>query len=99
MRAVDAAPGHQAYNVIIDVADPTVANGTIAHPGIAMVDAFLTASRKADRHGREYDFPGLALHAARRAGVLRRLLDARAAEGAAGRALVRLLFRAHDELS
>lgn len=45
VRAVDAAPGHQAYNVVIDVADP-VANATGAHPGIAIVDAFLTPRAK-----------------------------------------------------
>lgn len=45
VRAVDAASGHQAYNVIIDVADP-VANATIVHPGIAAVDAFLTPRAK-----------------------------------------------------
>ncbi len=45
VRAVDAAPGHQAYNVILDVADPLV-NASIAHPGIAAVDAFLTPRAK-----------------------------------------------------
>ncbi len=45
VRAVDAAPGHQAYNVIIDVSDP-VASATVAHPGIAAVDAFLTPRAK-----------------------------------------------------
>lgn len=45
MRAVDAQPGHEAYNVIIDVADPT-AGSTIAHPGVAAVDAFLASRAK-----------------------------------------------------
>ncbi len=45
VRAVDLATGHQAYNVIIDVADP-VANATHAHPGIAAVDAFLSPRAK-----------------------------------------------------
>ena len=45
VRAVDRALGHEAYNVIIDIADP-VANATVAHPGIAAVDAFLTSRAK-----------------------------------------------------
>ena len=45
VRAVDKASGHEAYNVIIDVADPT-AGASIAHPGVAAVDAFLTARAK-----------------------------------------------------
>lgn len=45
VRAVDNASDHEAYNVIIDVADPT-AGATIAHPGVAAVDAFLTARAK-----------------------------------------------------
>ncbi|WP_082167261.1 MULTISPECIES: hypothetical protein [Methylobacterium] len=45
VRAVDAEPGHEAYNVIIDVADPT-AGSTIAHPGVAAVDAFLASCAK-----------------------------------------------------
>lgn len=45
VRRVDAAPGREAYNVLIDVADP-VADATVAHPGIAMVDAFLTERAK-----------------------------------------------------
>ena len=45
VRAVDCAPGHEAYNVIIDITDP-VANATGGHPGIAAVDAFLTPRAK-----------------------------------------------------
>lgn len=45
VRLVDAAPGHEAYNVIIDVADP-MANAAGADPRIAAVDAFLTARAK-----------------------------------------------------
>ena len=45
VRRVDAAPGREAYNVVIDVADP-VADATVAHPGIAVVDAFLTECAK-----------------------------------------------------
>ncbi|MBV9840654.1 MAG: hypothetical protein JOY99_03805 [Sphingomonadaceae bacterium] len=45
VRLVDAAPGRQAYNVIIDVADP-VANASMAHAGIRAVDAFLAARAK-----------------------------------------------------
>ena len=40
VRAVDDQPGHAAYNVIIDVADPT-ANTTRQDPRIAVVDDFL----------------------------------------------------------
>lgn len=45
VRLVDAASGHEAYNVIIDVADPT-AGATIAHAGVAAVNAFLTTRAK-----------------------------------------------------
>ena len=45
VRAVDGQPGHSAYNVIIDVADPT-ANTTRQHPGIAVVDDFLSGYDK-----------------------------------------------------
>lgn len=45
VRHVDGAPGHEAYNVVIDIADP-VANATIADPGVAVVDAFLTERAK-----------------------------------------------------
>lgn len=45
VRHVDCAPGHEAYNVVIDIADP-VANTTAAHPGVAAIDAFLTARAK-----------------------------------------------------
>lgn len=45
VRAVDAAPGHQAYNVIIDVIDPT-AGTTRQNPRIAVVDDFLSGYDK-----------------------------------------------------
>ncbi|HXZ02056.1 MAG TPA: hypothetical protein VEI03_18835 [Stellaceae bacterium] len=45
VRAVDGQPGHSAYNVIIDVADPR-ANATRQHPRIAIVDDFLGAFGK-----------------------------------------------------
>lgn len=45
VRRVDAAPGHEAYNVVIDIADP-IAGATLANPAIAVVDAFLTARAK-----------------------------------------------------
>lgn len=45
VRAVDAQPGHEAYNVIIDVADPT-ANATRQDARVAVVDDFLAASAK-----------------------------------------------------
>jgi hypothetical protein len=40
MRLVDAKPGHHAYNVIIDVENPT-ARATMADPAVAAVSAFL----------------------------------------------------------
>jgi hypothetical protein len=40
VQAVDAMPGHEAYNVIIDVEDPVV-DTTRAHPIVTMVDDFL----------------------------------------------------------
>jgi hypothetical protein len=45
VRAVDAQPGHAAYNVIIDVADPTV-NATRQDPRVAVVDDFLSMGGK-----------------------------------------------------
>ena len=45
VRHVDGALGHEAYNVVIDVANPVV-SATLANPGIAAVDAFLTARAK-----------------------------------------------------
>lgn len=45
VRVVDARPGHDAYNVIIDVADPT-ANATRQDPRIAVVDDFLSECDK-----------------------------------------------------
>lgn len=45
VRAVDAQPGHAAYNIIIDVADPT-ANATRQDPRIAVVDDFLSECEK-----------------------------------------------------
>lgn len=44
-RFVDGEAGHQAHNVIIDVADPT-ARATLADPAVAEVDAFLSAHDK-----------------------------------------------------
>lgn len=45
VRAVDNQPGHEAFNVIIDVADP-VANATLADARIASVDEFLSGYDK-----------------------------------------------------
>src|SRR4051794_37705062 len=45
VRAVDARQGHAAYNVIIDVADPT-ANASRADPRVAVVDDFLSGGDK-----------------------------------------------------
>ncbi|MHB0670025.1 thymidylate synthase family protein [Roseomonas mucosa] len=45
VRAVDAQPGHAAYNVIIDVADPT-SGASSTHAGVATVDSFLTSRAK-----------------------------------------------------
>lgn len=45
VRAVDAQPDHAAYNVIIDVADPTV-SATRQDPRIAVVDDFLSGCDK-----------------------------------------------------
>ena len=40
VRAVDDCPGHEAQNVIIDVADP-LARSTLADPAVTLVDNFL----------------------------------------------------------
>jgi hypothetical protein len=45
VRAVDARPGHSAYNVIIDVADP-IAAATLADGRIRLVDEFLSGYEK-----------------------------------------------------
>lgn len=45
VRAVDARPGHSAYNVIIDVTDP-IANATLADARVAVVDEFLSGCEK-----------------------------------------------------
>lgn len=45
VRQVDAQHGHEAHNVVIDVADPT-AGATLAHPVVACVDQFLAERGK-----------------------------------------------------
>src|SRR5687767_15067052 len=45
VRAVDAQPGHSAYNVIIDVIDP-IAHTTRQDSRIAVVDDFLSGCDK-----------------------------------------------------
>ncbi len=45
VRRVDAQAGHAAYNVIIDVADPTV-NASWQDPRVAVVDDFLSGYGK-----------------------------------------------------
>ncbi len=45
VRAVDAQPGHTAYNVVIDVSDP-VSNTTREDARIAVVDDFLSGCDK-----------------------------------------------------
>lgn len=46
VKAVDAEPGHEAYNVLIDVQDP-VANLNRTHPIVGAVDSFLRDRGKA----------------------------------------------------
>jgi DNA gyrase inhibitor GyrI len=45
VRLVDAEPGHQAYNVIIDIEHPT-ARASMADPAVAAVSAFLSDHEK-----------------------------------------------------
>lgn len=45
VRSVDTQPGHEAYNVIIDIADP-IANATRSDGRIATVDNFLREHAK-----------------------------------------------------
>jgi hypothetical protein len=45
VRAVDARPGHCAYNVIMDIANPT-ANTSHEDPGVAVVNEFLEGYAK-----------------------------------------------------
>src|SRR5204862_89857 len=40
VRMVEAQPSHCAYNVVLDIADPT-RNTTLQDPGVALVDDFL----------------------------------------------------------
>ena len=55
VRAVDAQPGHGAYNVIIDVADPT-ANATAQDARIEIVDDFCLAMTNRWRRSRTPSF-------------------------------------------
>jgi hypothetical protein len=45
VRAVDAAPGREAYNVVIDIADPLAGTGP-DDPRVAIVNAFLEPYEK-----------------------------------------------------
>jgi hypothetical protein len=45
VRLVDAQPGHAAYNVVIDIADP-IAHASRQDPRVAVVDDFLFARDK-----------------------------------------------------
>ncbi len=45
VRTVDGRPGHTAYNVIIDIADP-VANAHLGNPRVAVVNDFLSGFDK-----------------------------------------------------
>ncbi len=45
VRTVDHQPGHAAYNVIIDISDPTI-NATLQDPRVAVVDGFLNGFDK-----------------------------------------------------
>lgn len=45
VREVDARPGHEAYNVVIDVADP-LANSSLRDERVATVNAFLEKREK-----------------------------------------------------
>lgn len=45
VRVVDGQPGHAAYNVIIDIADP-ISHATLADPRIAVLDEFLSDCEK-----------------------------------------------------
>ena len=45
VRAVDGQTGHSAYNVIIDIADPTL-DATSRNPRIAIIDEFLCRYNK-----------------------------------------------------
>lgn len=45
VRAVDAQPGHAAYNVIVDVADPT-SRASLADPAVAAMSTFLAGKGK-----------------------------------------------------
>jgi hypothetical protein len=61
MRAVDAQPGHFAYNVIIDVSDPA-ANATRQDPRIAVVDDFLSGCAKSVETVSNTIFPAALYH-------------------------------------
>lgn len=61
VRAVDAQPGHMAYNVIIDVAEPAI-NTTRQDARIAVVDDFLSASDKSVETVANTIFPASLYH-------------------------------------
>ena len=45
VKQVNGQPGHEAYNVVIDVADPT-AGAAASHPIVGQVNDFLVAREK-----------------------------------------------------
>lgn len=61
VRLVDAQPGHMAYNVIIDVADP-VANANRQDPRVAIVDEFLEPFEKSVETIANTIFPAALYH-------------------------------------
>jgi hypothetical protein len=95
VRVVDTQPHHEAYNVIIDVADPT-ANANRQDARVAVVDDFLSSCDKSVETVANTIFPAGLYNRYGAPAFFRRVSRARAAEGPSQRALVRLLFRSDD---
>ena len=96
VRAVDAQPGHRAYNVVIDVSDP-VSNTTREDARIAVVDDFLSGCDKSVETVANTIFPAGLYHRygapaffdVFRDNVLKKVRR---------NAMVRVLFRADDAI-
>ena len=98
VRVVDAEPRHAAYNVIIDVADPT-ANATRQDARVAVVNDFLSGCGKSVETVANTIFPAGLYYRYGAPAFFDVFREQRAAEGPPQRAMVRLLFRTDDPLS
>ncbi len=96
VRAVDSQRGREAYNVIIDVADPTA--GLLGRIRASPWSMRFFHPGEADRNRREHDLSGLAVSPARGAGIHRCIHRQSSAESASRRTMVGILFRKNGQL-